>query len=354
MQSKIANLQGLRGVAVLLVVLLHWQSMERLHRNDGILPDWTRIGHAGVDLFFVISGFIMLVIARDSPPGLRTAGIFLYHRWARIYPTYWFWFLVSLVFYLAVPGWLRLTPGQLPYLTESFFLLPTWSAQLVPVSWTLKYELYFYLVFSAVLLLPVRWRIVALLVWGGYIGIGQTLCYDAPTIQCNKNLFLTVHPLAFEFLCGALIGWSYLRWRVPFGLLLALSGADLAATGFTLYLWSGLELDGNIWYRVLLFGLPAAVLLYGGVELERQRGIVAPRWLIGVGNASYSISLSHFLLIDLLFARLPIYIALPTGLLDLAVLILTLAVAILGHHWVERPLLHLCRGRYRPFTPLKT
>ena len=349
MSAKIANLQGLRGLAVLLVLFLHWQLLEQAYRPDGILPQWLRIGHAGVDLFFVISGFIMVVIARNSPPGMRTAGTFLYHRWARIYPTYWFWFLVSLALYLTVPAWLRLVPRQMPHLIESFFLLPTWSAQLVPVSWTLKYELYFYLVFSALLLFPGRWRIYLLLAWGGSLLIGQSLCYDAPTISCNKSLFLTVHPLAFEFLCGALIGWSYVRWRAPFSLALTCSGASLVVLGLTLYLWSGLDLDDNIWYRVLLFGLPATLFLYGCVELERQRKITAPRWLIGLGDASYSLYLSHFLMMSLFFARFPLYVTLPVWLLDLIVLALALGVGLLGHRWIERPVLRLCRGQYRPF-----
>ncbi len=345
MQSKITNLQGLRGFAVLLVVFMHWRNLEQLYRDDGFLPDWARIGHSGVDLFFVISGFIMVVIAKGYASDLRTAGTFLYHRWARIYPTYWFWFLVSLGIYLLAPSWLNLESGEIPYLIESFFLLPTWSAQLLPVSWTLKYELYFYLVFSTMILLPPHWRIAALLAWGGYMLGGQALCYDAPEIQCNKDLFLSVSPLGLEFLFGALAARIYLRRRATHALAATLAGVGLMTAGWTIYIWSGLELDDNIWYRVLLFGLPAAVLLYGCVELERQRGIAAPRWLIVIGNASYSIYLSHLLLLTLLFAKLPVIYPFPTPLLDAMVLLLTLSVGMLAYRWVEQPLLRLCRGR---------
>jgi exopolysaccharide production protein ExoZ len=336
----------MRGCAVLLVVFLHWCLLEPNYRSDAYLPDWGRIGHAGVDLFFVISGFIMFVIARDYAADFRTAKTFLYHRWARIYPTYWFWFLLALGLYVSVPHWLGLEPGQMSYLVQSFFLLPTWSALLVPVSWTLKYELYFYLVFSVIILLPASWRIAALIGWGGYMIAGQAICYDAPVIQCNKNLFLTMHPFGLEFLFGTLAGWLYLRGTITRPRMLTLAGACLLLTGFFVYIVAGLRLDDNLWYRVLLFGLPAAVLLSGYVEMESRCAMTAPRWLIYIGTASYTIYLSHFLLLTLLFAALMRYDWLPTPWLDVLVLALTLGIGIAAYHSVERPLLRLMRGNH--------
>lgn len=343
MRSRIENLQALRAFAVLLVLFLHWRNLERTHRTDALLPEWADVGHAGVDIFFVISGFIMVVIARNYRSDGATARSFLYHRWARIYPVYWFWFLVTLGFYFTVPGWLGLQAGQMPYLLESFFLLPTWSMQLVPVSWTLKYELYFYLVFSAVILLPARWRMLALLGWGGAMIAGQAVCYEAPDIQCNKNLLLTMHPLGLEFLFGALIAWFYLRRRNGRPLLLLACGIVFVLVGFVVYVWTGIHIDDNLWYRVLLFGLPAAVLLYGCVEIERQFGIKAPRWLVAVGTASYSLYLSHLLLMTLLYGRLAPYEQLPTLWLDLLIFALTIGIALSAYRWIELPLLRLFR-----------
>ena len=326
---------------------MHWQNLASSYRDIGAAPAWVRIGHSGVDLFFVISGFIMMVIARNYPANLATAGTFLYHRWARIYPAFWIWFLIALSFYLLRPNWIHLEPGQVKYLTQSFFLLPTWSPLLVPVSWTLKYELYFYLVFSIVILVPSKLRIVALLAWGGYIIVGQSKCYAAPEILCNRNLFLTMHPLALEFLFGVLVAWSYLRVRIAWPLTLTLFGCALLLAGFTVYLGTGLDIDSNLWYRVFLFGLPASVLLYGCVELERQRGCIAPDWLIKVGNASYSIYLSHLLLLEVLYATLTEYTALSAPSVDILALCAALGGGLLAYHVVELPLLRLSRGRYR-------
>ncbi len=286
-----------------------------------------------------------VLISAAYRPTPRVAGRFLYRRWARIYPTYWFWFLVTLVIYLSEPSWLRVTPDRIPHLVESFFLIPTWTEQLVPVSWTLKYELYFYLVFSAVILLPTRWRNPALLVWAGYMLIGQQFCYAAPEVLCHRTLFLTMHPLAFEFLFGAAVAWLYLRSPLRTPVRVLALGICLLIGSYVLFVWSGLSLDANSWYRVLLFGLPAAVLLYGVVELERKRGPIAPRWLIAVGNASYSIYLSHFLLFLLLFKALAAQTLVPTAVMTVVIFAVSLCVGLLAYYWVERPQLDLLSGR---------
>ncbi|NCA69129.1 MAG: acyltransferase [Sphingobacteriia bacterium] len=348
---QILNVQGLRALAVLLVVFLHLRDLERVHRVDALLPVWADIGHSGVDLFFVISGFIMVVIAREQSATMRTAARFLYHRWARIYPAYWFWFLVTLAIYLTAPAWLRLSPNQLDQLVASFFLIPTWTAQLVPVSWTLKYELYFYLVFSVIILLPPGWRARVLLLWGVYLLLGQAVCYEAPDILCHKTWFLTMHPLAFEFLFGAAVAWLYLHQRIAHPVRILALGLLMFAGGLTFFIWSGIHLDANIWYRVLLFGLPAAVLLWGLVEMERQDALLMPTWLVAIGNASYSIYLSHLVLIELLFRALSKQDGIPTVAATPLVCMLALGIGILAYQRVERPLLALTRGRHGALVP---
>jgi exopolysaccharide production protein ExoZ len=344
--NRVANVQGLRAVAVLLVMFLHLRDLERVYRADAVLPGWADIGHSGVDLFFVISGFIMVLIGHVYPATRSAAGRFLYKRWARIYPTYWFWFLVTLAVYVAAPAWLRFEPGQVTHLVESFFLIPTWTPHLVPVSWTLKYELYFYLIFSIVILMPARWRMLVLFAWAGYMLIGQQFCYDAPDVLCHKSLFLTMHPLAFEFLFGAAVAGIYLHRRSLYPRFFFILGLCLLVGSFVVYIRSGVNLDDNSWYRVLLFGFPAAVLLYGCVELERQQGIRVPAWLVAVGNASYSIYLSHFLLFDLLYGRLVPFSVLPAALVAGIIFTLSLAVGLIAYRWVEHPLLQLSRGRF--------
>lgn len=342
---QIVNLQGLRAVAVLLVMFLHLRDIERIYRPDPVLPAWADIGHAGVDLFFVISGFIMLLITHAYSATPATAGRFLQHRWARIYPTYWAWFLISLAIYLTAPAWLRFESGKLTHLLEGFFLLPTWTLPLVPVSWTLKYEIYFYLVFTAVILLPQRLRMPALLLWALYMLIGQQICYAAPDVLCHKSVFLTMHPLVFEFLFGAAVAWLYLRAPLRRPLSVLVLGLGLQIGGLLWLVLGNVTLDANAWYRVLLFGLPAAVMLYGVVELERTRTTMMPGWLVAIGNASYSIYLSHLLVLLVLFKALDAQHLVPTAFVTGVIFIVALGIGLLAHHWIEQPLLTLARRR---------
>ncbi len=332
-------------MAVLLVMFLHLRDIERIYRPDPVLPVWADIGHSGVDLFFVISGFIMFLITHAYPATSATAGRFLQHRWARIYPTYWAWFLISLAVYVTAPAWLRFEPGKLTHLLEGFFLIPTWTSPLVPVSWTLKYEIYFYLVFTAVIFLPQRLRMPALILWALYMLIGQQVCYAAPTVLCHKTLFLTMHPLVFEFLFGTVVAWLYLRVPLRRPLLMLLLGLGLQVGGLLWLVLGEVFLDANAWYRVFLFGLPAAVMLYGVVEMERARGAMTPRWLIAIGNASYSIYLSHFLVLLVLFKALAAQRLVPTAIVTSAVFMAALGAGLLAHRWIEQPLLALTRRR---------
>ena len=87
--KKIQNIQVLRGLAIVLVILYHLMSIEHgfSHRHK-LLPDLLKMGSGGVDLFFVISGFVMVTVTRANFGGLRKSGYFIYRRAARIYPLY--------------------------------------------------------------------------------------------------------------------------------------------------------------------------------------------------------------------------------------------------------------------------
>src|SRR6185436_2658128 len=84
--ARLANIQALRAVAVLLVVAVHMFANEQRAAGDPILPAWFYHGVSGVDLFFVISGFIMFWISRDQHGRAEAAGSFLFARAARIFP----------------------------------------------------------------------------------------------------------------------------------------------------------------------------------------------------------------------------------------------------------------------------
>ena len=148
---KIQNIQALRGIAVLSVVFFHLLTIEQKYGGSKtILPDLLQFGMFGVDLFFVISGFVMVTVTRGKFQILKQASRFIYHRAARIYPTYWVYSILVLIVFLLQPSWVNNSQGNQANILASFLLFPSQTLPLVMVGWTLIHEIYFYLVFILV------------------------------------------------------------------------------------------------------------------------------------------------------------------------------------------------------------
>ena len=136
-RPKIRNVQALRGVAVLLVVAAHLCIVEGRFAGDGMLPQSGEIGFVGVDLFFVISGFVMVTVTRGRFGRWRQVGRFLYHRATRIYPLYWVVSTAVLCALLVRPEWINASQGGQVDIFRSFALLPQPGLPLLAVGWTL-------------------------------------------------------------------------------------------------------------------------------------------------------------------------------------------------------------------------
>jgi len=103
--KKVLNIQALRGIAVLLVVFSHMLPIENKYSaTDKILPDIFMIGISGVDLFFLISGFVMVSVTQNTNQSISKIKLFLYHRFTRIYPLYWFYSILILTVFLLQPS----------------------------------------------------------------------------------------------------------------------------------------------------------------------------------------------------------------------------------------------------------
>ncbi len=344
-RARLRNVQALRAVAAVAVVLAH------LGGTTGIEDTWLAgdygwlrplhfPGNAGVDLFFVISGLIMVVTASRMTAGTASAGTFLYRRATRIYPVYWVATLPVLALFLLAPQMVNSSASAPPRILESLLLLPQPGAPLLLVGWTLTFELYFYLVFALALLLPPRRRPFVLGAWGAVI---VALAFAFPTTT-QPWLALVSSPLSLEFLFGAVVGWLILQRRFVSPVAVTVVGG-IAATAA---IWLGGEAVTGGWYRAVVVGGLLAVFVYGVVGLEATDRLVAPRWLQTLGDASYSLYLWHVLILAamgrFLLARLP-----DNAVVHGLALVFTFAVVIVGsliaYRLIERPLLRLFRGR---------
>jgi exopolysaccharide production protein ExoZ len=342
--KKIQSIQALRGVAVLLVLARHILVMEaRYGGGQTLLPDILKVGDGGVDIFFVISGFIMVVISRGQFQRPGAAASFLYRRAIRIYPLYWLYSIVVFAVFLVAPSCVRgMQNGQYDLL-DSFFLLPQFFTPVLGQGWTLAYEVYFYLAFAVALLLPERRLPRFLLLWGLGVAAGYNLYMSHRALLHSATIEMITNPLTVEFVLGAGVALAIRRgWRDGDWLCLV-GGCALFPLSSSFF--DPLDFEG---LRVFCFGLPALLILYGAVSLESRLRFQFPRWLQTLGDASYSIYLSHILVISGV-GRIWSSIRQP-GLWENALAILTMFAAAFGfglasYRWIERPLLHVLQTR---------
>lgn len=344
---KIQNIQALRGIAVLSVVLFHLITIEKKYGGTTtILSDFFEFSMFGVDLFFVMSGFIMVVITREKFRNTKQGLHFLYHRISRIYPMYWIYSILVLGVFLANPSLVNSSQGNQADILASFLLIPSDIFPLLMVGWTLIHEMYFYLIFFLILLfIHERYMPVAILLWGMIIVFLNIVL--EPDNSLSK---LLLHPLNLEFIGGCLLakiclgeGKPQIKTRVLF----ILSAAGLIALffGYDFYRQMTGQLEPLDWWRPFIFGLPTMLLVFCFVNMEKN-GFIIHSFIIKIGDASYSIYLSHILTLNVM-GRLWQTVSSDT-LYDNVIMIplllaLTIIVGIASYIFIEKPILKLTR-----------
>lgn len=331
--GRVRSIQYLRAVAALSVVAYH-ASMRVSDALPAAAHELFHLGHGGVDLFFVISGFIMWSIGRAAP---RAPGQFLLRRAIRVIPPYW---IATLCWAGLMLGsgvaWIVVTPA---HLLQSLFFVPHWSPTfpetfwplLVP-GWTLLFEMYFYALFALTLLAPPRWRLpllCGLLLM--LVAVGAMLHAPSAVLQAYTS------PLLLEFLAGCLIAELWRRgmsglWRgaglIGAGLLVLLLLAPMAVP------------DQTSWGRPMTFGLAGGLIVCGALCLERH-------WpemplLERLGDASYAIYLFHLFVLQLLaqiWAQLPVVHSLAGAIAFIGLSLgASSALGLTLFLWMERPI----------------
>jgi exopolysaccharide production protein ExoZ len=342
-RHDLLTVQALRAIAALLVVAYHAIGEWGTHVVGRDADSLWGNGSAGVDVFFVISGLVMVISAArvaDKPnPGWR----FLRQRLTRILPLYWVVTSAKIAAVLALPALVARTQLDLPYVLGSYALLPVHDATgtirpVLPVGWTLSYEMLFYLLVALALALRVPLLRVAAPVLLAFAGFALMVRPEWPPIYGFANT------IVLEFLFGVLIGlWLQHDRRLPHAGLATV----LLVGGFALLL----SVPAAAALRPLNWGLPAAAIVLGAVALEPWLAPRLPRWLLASGDASYSVYLTHGFAIPVVFL-----LARRAGLAPAPLLIVTLVggllvSALLGqatHIVLERPAMAWFRRRRTP------
>ena len=286
--GKLDSLQLLRALAAGAVVLAH-----SAHETDGFPgaaatgPIWNLA--FGVDIFFVISGFIMLHSSYGEFGGVGAPQRFLLRRFARVAPLYWLLTTLLILGSLAAPGLLNTPIGDVQHVVASYLFLPDprGAGEVRPVmalGWTLNYEMMFYLMFSAALLVPARRGIA----WLSALMLLLVVFGAAASPQDVRVAFWT-RPILLEFLMGVYIAlWFRAGGRLSVAVALTLAAVGLV--GFVRFQPDASEVYA---WRWLIGGAPAACLV-AAAALGPAIGAGRLKSLgVAIGNASYSLYLVH-------------------------------------------------------------
>ncbi len=290
--QRLQGLQALRGLAALLVVVLH---ATQLTGAFGHHPELLRlatngiagIGYFGVDIFFVLSGVVISILLTRNAERPEAPGGFLLRRAAKLLPT--FWVTLGLLLLLPPSPDANTDPMALVRQPLSLLLLSTQDAQ--PVGWTLIYEAHFYLIAALALGFGARASTV-MLAWVPVqvVAVGLSAAGVLPD-------YVALKPISLELCAGLLIGMAAPRWRLPAPGIVAL-GALAAMMGAALVLPVGAISEAGA-LRLLVLGLPAAVLVYAVMSLEAA-GWSPPRLAVRLGEVSYSLYMWHIPVLVLL------------------------------------------------------
>jgi peptidoglycan/LPS O-acetylase OafA/YrhL len=332
--GALPSIQILRGLAALMVAAYHAQ-LELATRLGlpAALPSFS-FGAAGVDLFFVISGFIMVYASEPLFGRPQAPRVFFLRRLARIVPLYWAATGILLAYILIAGIDFAVSNISLGTIVASFLFLPypRPDGLMMPLhglGWTLNYEMLFYAVFAVGIVLPRGGAVLAI------------TAFLTAMVVANWMLGPFPEPLAFwcgsimlEFCFGMLIALAYRRgWRLPpsvtYGLILA------ALVGYATTKFS----SANVTFRLIEWGLPAAALV-GALVMSKEALL---------GDASYSLYLLHPLTIDACRRFLPRLIdpAAHPWTYALALIAISVAVAIVAYLMFEKPVTRALQKRIK-------
>ena len=365
-QSKLDSIQALRGIAALLVLVFHIAGHQIQILGEHPTSDlWVKKGpwyqgYAGVDLFFLISGFVMVYVTRNTGQTLSDVLGFVKKRATRIYPLWWIlasfmgaYFFITYRM-LGAPDLSGVSPPATGYFIKSLLLIPQDHDPVLRLGWTLIHEMQFYLIFAVLLFAPRRWLPALLTLWAGVNISGYFLGWtDTGAVQA-----IVFSLLSLEFIAGAAVALLMIRGVnvAPKPILII----GIALTLIALIFYTDNSTSLTKWGRVVVYTLPFAMIIYGASVMEQAGRIKVPRWLTTLGDWSYSLYLSHYLVLlvirrigGLLAPYLPeslvarFTVGAP-GLLDNIAFItvgfvLSIITAGLCYYILERPLLRLAR-----------
>lgn len=308
----------MRGVAALMVVCGHAINARPDMVGPNLAEGALTILASGVDIFFVISGFIIATTASAQGDPLN----FVVRRAIRIYPVYWLVLLAAFV----SSSWIALEPGEPPALDFGLvfaWIYPNWY---IRPAWSLAFELHFYAAVAVILAIAPN-RLFELL----FVGLGLVIV----ALAFRLELGIYSHALVLEFGAGVSIAYLLTNGRLRFS-----SGMLAISAGLFVAGWYWIFVHGTTdaqFARVPTYGLGAGLLIYAVVSAEVE-GRSFPPALQWLGKISYPLYIVHCLLVKWIASFDGLWQLSTVGTI-IASILLSIGLAAALHIVIEAPIL---------------
>lgn len=274
-EMRLDSIQVGRGAAAVLVVLLHSELAVTKYFGAPITNGALLFGKAGVDFFFVLSGFIIWwVHSRDIGYKPRLAN-YTMRRLRRIYPTYWVALACVISIFAVMPEAGTGSELEASSLFRAILLFPNPDGQILGVAWTLCYEMLFYTLFGILIFAP----IAGIVLMAGWL-LGAMAFPDA-----NSFIFA---PYPAHFAMGMAAALQSRGLNLRYGVAIAAGGVCLFAA------CAVAEQHLGEVARHLCYAVSSMVIIVGLCSMDLKSPTSWPKPLLLLGAASYSLYLVHY------------------------------------------------------------
>lgn len=332
---KLSGIEAARGLAAAMVVFYH--TARHLNLNFGVMPlnGIAQFGHAGVDFFFVLSGFIIFYVHSKDVGNPSKLVTYFERRFIRIYPLFWFSLAISLglTYFSSTTAF----PGPITILQHAT-LLPFGGD--VGVAWTLQHEILFYLIFAGVLVhrpigfvLFASWFCFILAAWS--MGDAHS---DSPVLARLTSTY------NLEFFFGLFA--AYLMKRLPSRLVYPVLITGVGAFASFAVAENMGQFNAYTPSAPIAYGLSSMLIVIGIAAANENGRLGAPRFLTQLGMASYAIYLLHIPCVGIFYKLLKIaglHTAMPLNVIFLLLAASAIASCIVISRLVEYPLMQWIR-----------
>lgn len=344
MNNKIVSVHHLRGIAAIFVVFFHFRSfLNGVYDYKDLGTVLFGPGAFGVDLFFMISGFI-ISLATKKP---IKASVFLTRRFFRIYPLFIFVFLIGAFTVYSDHSSYELIKSMLFIHNDYAQSSPGFGFNILGPAWTLSYEIYFYFIFMVAMTISHKHRVLISsfiiitpiitlqLLYSNELSLSASSSAGIPEYYYFYGLMrFTSSPMMIEFIIGMVLYEAFMNERLLVPAIAARASLTLSlVVFFGLYFFSK-----DYGFGIGSFGMWSLFLFSGVLIYDKALGFNESKLLKLLGDISFSIYMSHYLIIKALESYRPDWWWHSSGIIKFSMAsVICITIATILHFIIEKP-----------------